>query len=175
MTTPNRRPRHNPSSSAGPSRSFLRQLLDEIRSDASQDNTASSVSGSLKSVPQDEAELHATIEIESSLGGAHDGTASDAAPRQRPTLRSLQIPSSRFIIQPAAIGEDIVRANSPLMFCDSDISFTPSPTEPPTSALTESSTGTTPPTSALTASSTDTATAPSPPDPWIRDRTYISC
>lgn len=63
-------------------------------------------------------------------------------PHRRPLLGGLRIPSSRFNIQPLASDDEIARAKSPLIFCDidSDISLTPSPTEPPTSAITIEST-----------------------------------
>jgi hypothetical protein len=84
------------------------------------------------------------------------GLNSNAAPsRPRPTLSSLQIPSSRFITQPTMLDNDIARANSPLMFVDSDISSTPSPSEAPSSAV--------------TVSSSEATTAPSRRGSWCRD------
>jgi hypothetical protein len=85
-------------------------------------------------------------------GGHGQPTSSVTPPRQRPTLSSLQIPSSRFITQPGMFDDDIARANSPLMFVDSDISSTPSPSEPPTSAV--------------TISSSDATSMPSPSTSW---------
>ncbi|KAG9187302.1 hypothetical protein G6011_05173 [Alternaria panax] len=141
MTTPNQRPSYKSSRSTVSSRSFLRQIFDEIRSDASQKSAA-------------------TIKVNTSLKGSHDG--SDASPRQRPSLRRLQIPSSRFITHTAASGEDTNPLKSPLMFCDSDLSSTPSPDEPPTSGLTAPSSDSTPPTSASTASHPETMRTPPP-------------
>lgn len=130
MPTPVLRPTLKSPSGAAPSTSFLRLLLDEIRS--------------------------------------QDGPTKDTPRPPRPTLRSLQIPLSRFITQPDATGEDIDPSKSPLLFCDSDISSMPSPAEPPTSAVTSASTETTVPSSALTDS-----TVPSDQSSWVTCRTYI--
>ena len=129
MPTPILRPTSKSPSGAAPSTSFLRLLLDEIRS--------------------------------------QDGPTKDTPRPPRPTLRSLQIPLSRFITQPDATGEDIDPSKSPLLFCDSDISSMPSPAEPPTSAVTSASTETTVPSSALTDS-----TVPSDQSSLVTCRTY---
>ncbi|CAN9083781.1 unnamed protein product [Alternaria alternata] len=146
MATPKRGPSYKSSVNTIRSASFLRHLLDEIRSDASQGGAAT---------PDN---------VDTTLGASHDRT--DATPRQRPSLKRLQIPSSRFITRPVANEEDTAPLKSPLMFCDSDISSTPSPDEPPTSGLTAPSSDTTPPTSASTSSHPDTMRARPSTSAW---------
>ncbi|CAN9366948.1 unnamed protein product [Alternaria alternata] len=146
MATPKRGPSYKSSVNTIRSASFLRHLLDEIRSDASQGGAAT---------PDN---------VDTTLGASHDRT--DATPRQRPSLKRLQIPSSRFITRPVADEEDTAPLKSPLMFCNSDISSTPSPDEPPTSGLTAPSSDTTPPTSASTSSHPDTMRARPSTSAW---------
>ncbi|KAI8931632.1 hypothetical protein NX059_011283 [Plenodomus lindquistii] len=71
------------------------------------------------------------------------GSTSKAAPHSpRPDLTGLRIPSAQFLVPPNCNIDAPNSPVSPLMFCDidSDISLTPSDTEPPTSAATEDST-----------------------------------
>jgi len=67
-------------------------------------------------------------------------TSNAALPHRRPTLGKLKIPSSRFITQSIPCGEPGDVLVSPLMFVDSDISSSPSPTDPPTSATSTNAT-----------------------------------
>ncbi|KAF2849584.1 hypothetical protein T440DRAFT_130423 [Plenodomus tracheiphilus IPT5] len=71
------------------------------------------------------------------------GSSSNAAsPRQRPNLSGLRMPPAQFLVPPSTSAERANSPRSPLIFCDidSDISLTPSDTEPPTSAATDDST-----------------------------------
>jgi hypothetical protein len=159
MTTPTRRPSLRSSNSNGPSGSILRQLLDEINGTTTptRRDTTSTTPRSLPSSRGSRSARTASIwvggtdvaqDAREKLRAADEARHKKTSRREdrddvRPTLNNLrlQIPSSRFITQPANTDNDIARANSPLMFVDSDISSTPSPSEEaPSSAVTVSST-----------------------------------
>jgi hypothetical protein len=168
MTTPTRRPSLQSSNSNGPSASILRQLLDEISGTTTTTPTRrDTTSTTPRSLPPSRGYRSGRAtsiwvggtdvaqDAREKLRAADEARHKKTSRREdrddvRPTLSGLrlQIPSSRFITQPANTDNDIARANSPLMFVDSDISSTPSPSEEA-------------PSSAVTVSSTDVTTAPS--------------
>jgi len=98
------------------------------------DGTSSSGSSDSNTSSPVGHDIHGTGN-DNTLHSANRRATSDAAlPHRRPALGKLKIPSSRFIIQsiPCGVPGDVLV--SPLMFVDSDISSSPSPTDPPTSA-----------------------------------------
>ncbi|KAF1935743.1 hypothetical protein EJ02DRAFT_360827 [Clathrospora elynae] len=115
----------------------------------SQSHTSSSSPGTPKPTGFSEATVTTPATKSTLYATAYDGSTDSAAPpRSRPVLARLQIPSSRFITQASFSDNDIAGAHSPLMFCDSDISSTPSPSEDPTSAVTVETDATSAPESA---------------------------
>lgn len=106
----------------------------------------SSTSGRISRSGQSETKLSKPLTEETFQDNESDIKKDSPWVSSRPRVGGLRLPISAFDTQPQWSDREGCRAESPLLFCDadSDISSTPSPTEPPTSAGTEaSSTGTT--------------------------------